>query len=45
MENRYDIETLLVDKILNKYIFMKKSCRKRTPKASPKFPFNFCKQS
>ena len=42
MEKRYDIETLSIDRILNKNIFMKKLCRKCIPKASLKFPFNFC---
>ena len=37
MEKRHDIDTLLIDRILNKYIFTKKSCRKCTPKASPNF--------
>ena len=41
MEKRYDIETLLIDRVLNKNIYMKKLCRKCIPKASLKFPFNF----
>ena len=29
-----DIETLSIDRVLNKNIFMEKSCRKYAPKAS-----------
>ena len=38
-EKRYDIETLSIDRALNK----EKSCRKCAPKASPKPIFNFGK--
>ena len=38
-EKRYDIETLSIDRALNK----EKSCRKYAPKASPKPIFNFGK--
>ena len=37
----YDIETLTTDRILNGNIFMRKSCLKYTPKASPRPPFLF----
>ena len=40
-EKRYDIETLPDDRVLNKNIFMEKSCRKCVPKASRRPPFNF----
>ena len=43
-EKRYDIETLAIDKILNKEHFMEKSCRKWAPKASPRSLFSL-KQS
>ena len=34
-EKRYDIETLLIDRVLNKeHLYMKKSCRKCAPKPS-----------
>ena len=34
----YDIETLSIDRVLNKEHFMEKSCRKYAPKVSP-WPF------
>ena len=39
----YDIQTLSVDRVLNKEHFYGKSCRKCTPKASPRTLFNFGK--
>ena len=39
----YNIETLPVARASNKNIFMKKSCRKCSPKASPRPPFNIGK--
>ena len=42
-EKRYDIETLLIDRVLNKDCFVEKSCRKHAPKASPRPLFKFGK--
>ena len=42
-EIRLDIETLPIDKVLNRTFLWKKSCRKCTPKASPRPLFNFAK--
>ena len=39
----YDVETLPIDRVLNKEIYMEKSSRKFAPKASPSPLFNFCK--
>ena len=35
-ENRYGIETLSVDTVLNEEHFMEKACRKCAPKVSPR---------
>ena len=43
-EKRYDIETLAIDTVLIRNIFMEKSCRKCAPKASPRPLFYFGKQ-
>ena len=40
---RCDIETLSIDRVLNKEHFMEISCRKRAPKASSRPLFNFGK--
>ena len=40
----YDIETLSIDRKLNKEHFMEKSCRKCVPKAIPRRLFNFGKE-
>ena len=40
-EKRYDIQTLSIDRVLNKGIFLEKSCRKCAPKASPRLLCNF----
>ena len=40
---RYDIEALLIDRVLNKDCFEENSCRKRAPKASPRPLFKFGK--
>ena len=43
-EKRYNIETLYIDRVLNKEHFYGKVMQKiYTPKASPKPIFNFCK--
>ena len=42
-EKRYDIETLFIDRVLNKEHFMEKSCRECAPKVSPRPLFNFGK--
>ena len=42
-EKRYDIETLSIDRVLNKQNFYGKTCRKCTAKASPKPFFDFGK--
>ena len=42
-EKMYDIETLSIDRVLNKENFMEKSSRKCAPKATPRFLFNFGK--
>ena len=40
-EKCYDIETLSVYRVINRSIFMEKSCRKCALKASPRSLFNF----
>ena len=40
---RYDIETLSIDRVLNKKHFMKKTCRKCASIASPKPLSTFAK--
>ena len=42
-EKSYDIETLSIDRVLNKKNVYGKSCRKCAPKASPRPLFNFGK--
>ena len=42
-EIRCDIETLSIDRVLNKEHFIEKSCRKCAPKASPRSLFNIAK--
>ena len=42
-EKRYDIETLSIDRILIRNVFMEKSGRKIAPKVSPRPLFNFRK--
>ena len=42
-EIRLDIETLPIDRVLNRTFLWKKSFRKYTPKASPRPHFNFAK--
>ena len=43
MEKKYDIETLSIDRVLNKNGFMERSCKKCPPKSSPRPLFNFGK--
>ena len=40
----YDIETLSIDRVLIRNIFIEKSCKKCAPKASPRPFFYFDKQ-
>ena len=42
-EKRYDIETLFIDGVLNRIIFMEEWCKKYAPKASLRLLFHFGK--
>ena len=39
----YDIETMPIDRVLNKKQFIEKSCKKCAPKARPDTLYNFGK--